>query len=323
MNYRVNIETLRRAVENHAFIRNVSQHRLPDGTLDIKGNLELWNHGMEPFVKTPLWEHTPDWDDRDPLQQEPYLVFIPAPEGHENAPTILVSHGGGFTWRTGCEGPNAAWYFHNAGYHTAILSYRLFPYTRRHCLADMQRAVRLLRTGAFAPCGKVIVMGFSAGGMISGNCATHYDPGDPAAADPVETRSCRPDACVIGYGAMSEVAFPGPFMADSNQPDLFGENPADRYYLATEQHIDPQSPPFFIWQTMSDDGRHGMCLAQALQAAGVPYELHIFEGGVHGLGMADGENDLAADVPHIHHWGELCREWLSLHGLGPEQEHTP
>ena len=50
----------------------------------------------------------------------------------------------------------------------------------------------------------------------------------------------------------------------------------------------------------------------------MPYELHIFEGGVHGLAMADGENDLEADVPHIHHWGRLCTEWLALHGLSPE-----
>ena len=58
MNYPTNIETLRRAVESHAFVRNISQHRLSDGTLDIKGNLKLWNHGMEPFEKTPLWERS-------------------------------------------------------------------------------------------------------------------------------------------------------------------------------------------------------------------------------------------------------------------------
>ena len=127
------------------------------------------------------------------------------------------------------------------------------------------------------------------------------------------------DACVVGYGAMSSVSFPGPFMADPNEPDLFGFNAADRYYLATEKHITPQTPPFFIWQTLSDDGRHGLCLAKALQDAGVAYELHILEGGVHGLAMADGENDLAANVPHIRHWGELCCEWLTLHGLGAER----
>lgn len=318
MDYATNIATLKTAVAEHRFIRNITQHRLPDGALDIRGNLELWNRGMEAFVKTSLWEKTPGWDDRDPLQGEPYLVFVPAPKGQEQSPTILIAHGGGFTWRTGCEGPNVAAYFHDAGYNTAILSYRLLPYDRHAAIADMQRAIRLLRTGDFAPGSKVIVMGFSAGGMLSGNCATHYDLGNPHAQDRVERQSCRPDACVVGYGAMSAVAFPGPFMADPNEPDLFGANPADRHYLAPEQHITPDCPPFFIWQTLSDNGYHGMCLAKALQAASVPYELHIFEGGVHGLAMADGENDLAASVPHIHHWGKLCCEWLTLHSLGTE-----
>ena len=77
---------------------------------------------------------------------------------------------------------------------------------------------------------------------------------------------------------------------------------------------------FLIWQTLSDDGRHGLCLAKALQDAGVPYELHIFEGGVHGLGLADGENDLNANVPHIAEWGKLCTGWLDLHNLGGEHE---
>ena len=157
-------------------------------------------------------------------------------------------------------------------------------------------------------------MGFSAGGMLSGNCATHFDNGCLEAEDPVERFSCRPDACVVGYGAMSGVSFPAPFGA---APDpLFGEG-EERFYLATEKHVSPASPPFFIWQTLSDDGRHGLCLAKALQDAGVPYELHIFEGGVHGLAMADGQNDLEQQVPHITHWGELCAEWLAMHGLNP------
>ena len=182
----------------------------------------------------------------------------------------------------------------------------------------MQRAIRLLRSGAFGPGNQVIAMGFSAGGMLGGNCAVYGDDGQVGAADAVDRLPSRLDACVVGYGAMSSVSFPGPFMADPNEPDLFGVNAADRFYLATEKHVTPATPPFFIWQTLSDDGRHGLCLAKALQDAGVPYELHIFEGGVHGLAMADGENDLEADIPHIHHWGQLCLEWLSLHGLGAE-----
>lgn len=315
--YTGNITLLQERVQNHAFVRNISKHRLPDGTLDVAGNLKLWNDGMSGFKKTPLWDKTPGWKEGTELQGEPYLVFVP---GKSDAPTILIAHGGGFMWRTGCEGPNAAWYFHKAGYNTAILSYRILPYDRFASMADMQRAIRILRArkAEFGIGDQIIVMGFSAGGMISGNCATHFDAGNAAAADPAERCSSRPDACVVCYGAMSEVSFPQPFMMEQPDNDLFGNTPRDRFYLATEKNVSPDCPPFFIWQTLSDDGRHGLCLAKALQDAGVPYELHIFEGGVHGLGMADGENDLDADVPHIAAWGKLCTEWLGLHGLKGE-----
>ena len=317
--YDDNIPLLKNRVETHAFIRNISKHRLPDGTLDVEGNLKLWNDGMQGFVKTPLWEKNPGWREDTHLQGEPYLVFVP---GNSGSPTILIAHGGGFSWRTGCEGPNVAWYFHQAGYNTAILSYRLLPYDRYASMADMQRAIRLLRARKeeFGIGEKIVVMGFSAGGMICGNCATHFDNGNQTAPDLIQQMSSRPDACVIGYGAMSEVSFPKPFMMEQPEHSLFGDTPKDKFYLATEKNVRPDSPPFFIWQTLSDDGRHGLCLAKALQDAGVPYELHIFEGGVHGLGLADGENDLNTNVPHIAEWGKLCTGWLDLHDLGGEHE---
>ena len=126
--YRKNIELLKQAVETDAVIRPIAKHRKPDGSLDIEGNLLLWNKALEPFEKTRLWEQgTPGFDDRDPLQEEPYFVFVPAPDEEKCRGTILVAHGGGFTWRTGTEGLNVAWYFHKAGFHTAILCYRLVP----------------------------------------------------------------------------------------------------------------------------------------------------------------------------------------------------
>ena len=92
--------------------------------------------------------------------------------------------------------------------------------------------------------------------------------------------------------------------------EIWGRNRREQLFLAPEKNISADTPPFFIWQTMSDDGRHGMNLAKALQDAWVPYEIHIFQNGEHGLAMADGNNDLNLDIPHIHHWGELCTEWL-------------
>ena len=76
--YRKNIELLKQAVETDAVIRPIAKHRKPDGSLDIEGNLLLWNKALEPFEKTRLWEQgTPGFDDRDPLNPILYLYRRP------------------------------------------------------------------------------------------------------------------------------------------------------------------------------------------------------------------------------------------------------
>lgn len=319
--YEENIDLLKKAVENRSFIRNISKHRNPDGSLDIEGNKVLWNKAMGPFAKIKLWENgTPGYDDRDTLQGEPYMVFIPAPEKEAVRGTVLVAHGGGFEIRTGCEGANTAYYFHKAGFNTAILSYRIKPYGRLDSMADMQRAIRLLRfhKSKLNITDKVAVMGFSAGGMICANCATHFDSKTADWADDADKESDRPDAAVVSYGAFTAISYPMPFMMmQGKNPflDMMGATHEERYYLAPEKNVSPSSPPFFIWQTLSDDGRLGLYLAKALSDAAVPYELHIFQPGVHGLALADGENDLDMNIPHVTHWAELCSEWMKDLGI--------
>jgi acetyl esterase/lipase len=203
---------------------------------------------------------------------------------------------------------NVADYFNRVGFAVAILTYRLEPYTRRDAIADMQRAIRILRCRQkeLAISDYIAVMGFSAGGMLSGNCATHFDWGDPSASDPIERYSNRPDACIVGYGAFSSTAFPRAF----NPQPVTRETLVEEQYLSVERNLTPNTPPFFIWQTNSDDPRLSMNLAWQLQCANIPFELHCFPGGVHGLALADGNNDLDMKLPHVMHWTELCAEWL-------------
>ena len=304
MLYDENVTHLQEAVERHRFIRNIRYHRLPDGTLDYAGNRKVWERATEDLIKTPLGP-TGAW-----------FAFVPVETGAERTEeirkrgTILIAHGGGFNWRTGCEAGNAAWYFHRRGFNTAILSYRLQPVPRIDSMRDMQQAIRLLRIrqDEFGISDRIAVMGFSAGGMLAGNCATHFgeEVTDSGLSD-------RPDAVVIGYGAMSCVSFHRPFpAADYSAAELAfcGRTEEERYYLAPEKNIRPDTPPMFIWQTLSEPGAFGMTLAKSLEDAKVPYELHIFSEGSHGICLADGENDLGENNPHVAHWAELCAEWL-------------
>lgn len=308
--FKKNIPLLQKVVETDGAIFPIAHHRKEDGSLDVAGNLAVWDRAAAPFYKTYLWENgAPGFDrEKTPSQEEPYFIFVPS-KSEKPRGTIIVAHGGGFSWRTGSEGFNTGYFFWQAGFNVAILSYRLLPYTRLDAMKDMQRAIRILHMNreAWNLGEKLAGMGFSAGGMLSGNCATH--PDDGIEGDQIDAFPARLDAAVIGYGAMSGVSFPAPFMMRGKDP-MMGNGPEERMYLAIEKNVKFDTPPMFIWQTMSDDGRHGMCLAKALQDASVPYELHIFTPGVHGLAMADGHNDLGMDIPHITHWGRLCAEWL-------------
>lgn len=312
--YEKNYDMLQQVVAERSVIRHISRHRNPDGTLDISGNKKIWNDAIVRFEQIPLWENgTPGYDDRDPLQTEPSIIFIHAQDQSRPRGTIIVAHGGGFESRTGCEGMHVADYFVKAGFNAAILTYRLVPYTRFDAIADMQRAIRILRArkDEFGITDKIAVMGFSAGGMLSGNCATHYDMGNAGSVDPIERCSCRPDAAVVAYGAFAGVAFPEGLFKNP-----FADNERkDKLYLAPEKNITTDTPPFFIWQTNSDDPRNAFVLATALTEAGVPFELHCFPDGVHGLALADGNNDLSTKIPHLMHWTELCAEWLEVQGL--------
>ena len=92
-------------------------------------------------------------------------------------------------------------------------------------------------------------------------------------------------------------------------------NKEELIYFAPEVNVTRQTPPFFIWQTNGDDPRHSFTLGQALTAVGIPFEMHLFPEGVHGLALADGNNDLASDLPHVARWASLCAEWLLQQGI--------
>lgn len=316
--YQENYEELKKVVAEDAVIINISKHRKPDGTFNLEQNLTTWNRAVKRFNVMPLWPQgeTPNWDDRDPLQIEPSVIFIPAQNTAEKRGTIIVACGGGFESRTGCEGFNVARYFADAGFNTAILTYRLKPYSRKDCLDDMQRAIRLIRNkkDELNVTDKIVCMGFSAGGMLSGNAATRFDYGHKDSEDPIERESCRPDGAVIGYGAFAFAGLPGGFFVDPFSDKIrnpFFATKDELIYYSPEVSVSRETPPMFIWQTNSDDPRNSFTLGQALTAMGIPFEMHLFPEGVHGLALADGHNDLASDIPQVHKWAELCTGWLN------------
>ena len=307
--YQSNFETVQKMEQERRLIWPANEQLDAMGKLDLRKNKSIWNGALQALSTIPLWgEGAPGFDGRDPDQLEPMLAFLPAQGAAEPRGTVIVSHGGAFVCRAGHEGFHTALHFAKAGFNTAVLSYRLAPYTRHDALTDIRRAVRLLRhkKEELGITDKIALMGFSAGGMLSSDCAVHWDLGDPASDDPIERQSCRPDAVVLGYGVFSDLSFPAGF----------GKNPfrretiRDDHYFQPQFHVNPDTPPFFMWMTISDDPRNHFTLASALTAAGVHNELHCFDAGFHGVGLADGNNDGDFKDAHLAKWADLAASWL-------------
>ncbi len=260
----------------------------------------------------PLWESgvpgALGHDDSD----NPTLTYFPAAHG---APTtVIIAPGGGYRGlEMNYEGRQVANWFNAAGVSAFVLKYRLGPrYHHPIELGDAQRAIRFVRAHA-ADYGvkpdRIGMLGFSAGGHLTSTAETHFDSGDPTATDPIDRVSSRPDFAVLCYAVVSMT---GPYSHQGSAQALLGDSPDPKLLedLSNENHVTPHTPPTFIFSTSEDTtvpSENSVAFYLALHKAQVPAELHIFQKGRHGAGLA------LAD-PAWGEWPTLLLHWLR--GLG-------
>jgi acetyl esterase/lipase len=245
------------------------------------------------------------------------LAFYPAP-GERPRGAVIVCPGGGYQGLADHEGEPIARWLNNAGISAFVLRYRVAPHRHPAPLDDITRAVRLARAKAaefqIKP-DKIGVLGFSAGGHLVTTIATHYDAGDAAAADPIDRASSRPDAVVACYAVVSfeNMAHTGSLR------NLLGDNPGEKliHHLSNELHVTENTPPTFLWHTADDEAvpvEHSLMFARALAQKKVPFELHVFPKGKHGLGLGDGSS-FVGKSEQVAQWPRLCALWLASLGF--------
>ena len=249
------------------------------------------------------------WDKEAPYSTEndfqPSMMPYPA-EGSRGC--VVVCPGGAYCIKASHEGDTIARMLNEAGISAFVLDYRVHPCHYEAPMSDAKRAIRLAKVMGYE---KVGIMGFSAGGNLCCSAATLYDEGDPAAEDPVDRISSRPDAFIPCYAVASFLNWAHTGSVQALLGDHAGERALLRRFSA-ELNVTPDTPPAFIWHTMNDSAvpvQNSLNLASALANAGVPCEMHIFPEGEHGLGVAAGD-------PVVGKWTGLCREWLLRLGFG-------
>ena len=236
-------------------------------------------------------------------------VFLPRTMT-AGTPAMIVCPGGGYgALAANHEGRQVANYLNSLGMAAFVLRYRLGPkYHHPIQLGDIQRAIRTVRakSGEWrVDPSRIGVMGFSAGGHLAMTASTWFDPGKAEAADPIDRASSRPDFAVLGYPVISMTAT---WTHQGSKRNLLGD-PADAELaakLSGEKAVTKETPPTFIFQTNQDTAvpaENSVHYYLALRQAGVPAEMHVFERGPHGVGLANNDPALSA-------WSTLLANWL-------------
>ena len=217
-------------------------------------------------------------------------------------PLVLVLPGGGYGMLADHEGEPVARRFNELGYDAAVLYYRVAPARHPAMIHDAQRAVRVLRDKGWNQIG---VLGFSAGGHLTSTLAVHFDRFTSEADDLAASVSARPDAVVLCYPVIHLI---GPHAHDGSCKNLLGPEPSDELIgqLTTVNHVRADGPPTFLWHTAEDEPvpmQNSLDFAAACRRVGLPVELHVYESGRHGLG-------LALDHPQAKDWPTLAAAFL-------------
>ena len=258
----------------------------------------------------PLWEKNVPGALGNGEKDIPTLTIYTAAEGSASGAAMVICPGGGYGGLAQHEGKDYAEWLAKHGITGFVLKYRLGSAGYRHpvMLQDAARAVRMVRARAgewgLDP-NRVGIMGSSAGGHLASTLLTHFDDGNKLSSDLVETQSSRPDLGILCYPVITM----GELTHRGSKRNLLGENPPEELVrlLSNELQVTTNTPPTFLWHTTEDTGvvpENSMLFAMALQKNKVPYELHIYEKGKHGIGLANG-----------HPWTEQCVRWLKLRGF--------
>jgi acetyl esterase/lipase len=230
---------------------------------------------------------------------------------------MVICPGGGYAGLARHEGEDYARFLNESGIAGFVLKYRLGSAGYRHpaMLHDAARAVRTVRAKAAAwglDPRRIGIMGSSAGGHLAATLLTHFDAGKPDAADPIERQSSRPDLGILCYAVITM----GPFTHQGSKHNLLGPNPSPELVrdLSNELQVTKDTPPCFIWHTWEDSTvpmENSLLFAEALRKAQVPFDLHIYQKGPHGLGLGTREWDPARRHP----WTRDCVFWLKVQGF--------
>lgn len=264
--------------------------------------------------RTPLWSGVAPGSEGSTGKENAFItVFKP---NNPNGAAVVICPGGGYGGlMVGPEGTGIATWLNQHGITGVVLEYRLPHGDHRLPLLDAQRALRTVRAHA-AEWGcdptRLGIMGFSAGGHLASTAATHFDSGNPTAADPIERLGCRPDFAILIYPVITM----GGQTHGGSKANLLGPMPTEELVLlySNEKQVTEKSSPSFLAHAIDDravPADNSRLFHEALRAHQVPSRYLELPSGDHGLNGYKG--------PMWDAWQTQSLQWLATLKLIPQQ----
>lgn len=245
----------------------------------------------------------------------------PAIEPDRKRASILICPGGGYSGVSDRESEPIALEFVARGYNAFVLRYSTAD------MNDEKYPTQLLESSAALAYIRrnyekyhvkpdcISICGFSAGGHMAAMLGTLWNESVVMDKLGIEFGENKPNAMILCYPVITG----GEFAHRGSFENLLGENPDEElmYKCSLENSVGEHTPPAFIWHTLTDAGvpvENSFLFASAMKKVNIPFELHIYPDGIHGLSLGTRETQSTkCDMInlHINSWIDLCERWLA------------
>lgn len=239
------------------------------------------------------------------------------PNEEEKRPSVIVVPGGGYGGVSYREGERIALAYSGAGFHTFILDYCVAPHRHPLPIQNLAKSIKIIREKSDEwgiDTEKIAVCGFSAGGHLAASISTLWNDNSIFSNDINVNTHHKPNASILCYPVITS----GEFAHRGSFKNLTGSEIENNLWneMSLEKRVDKNTPPAFLWHTYSDGGvpvENSLLYAKALRENDIPFEMHIYPDGPHGMSCVSDETYWK--VPKFtrnYPWIDQSIEWLYL-----------
>ena len=253
---------------------------------------------------------------------ECYLPYNMSEMNRENQkrPCLLICPGGGYSMCSQRESEPIALHFLPEGFNVFVLTYSVAPHAFPTQMLEVAAAMELIyRNAEEWNCNTdmIAIMGFSAGGHLAAHYSTSFDCAQVRDLFP---NSKPVNASILCYPVITADPAYKHTGSFNNVTGKYQMTDEEIQFFSCDKNVSKSTPPAFLWHT-SDDAAvpvmNSILYAQALAKQKIPFELHIFPHGFHGLCTCDEQtqNNVTASVTYTAAWLPEVKKWLKSLGF--------